>query len=222
MDGGEDSDLFPERFEIDSNRYQACDAAFVRFAVRPVADVTERRWFEESCPTRKWLVVQMRDREAEETDWQILFEGFVDHLQYSPEQGFLDVECRDALAALMDLRVRDGWLNHTVSDLLLVMAGAAGLSADISLPDDQASWMSGQFWQVEYRRSALLSQHRFQTAADLAFTLASWDSRQRSGTHAYYDGVHFSQDAPAEGGCSFLSCSGAAAGRSQAVGQGKI
>ncbi|MFT8482785.1 MAG: hypothetical protein ABF689_07225 [Gluconobacter cerinus] len=161
------------------------------------------------------------------------------------------MECRDALAALIDLRVQDSWLNHTGSDLLQDIARSAALATRISLPNDCSDHMMGQFWQVEHKRGALLSQHRFQTAADLAFAvardalcdlyvdgktlvcqpsyvdedtaeiidvrnavfetdvsrdlqllsgivvhMASWDSRQRSSTHVYYDGRIFSQDAP--------------------------
>ena len=250
FDGQVDPVLALVQFEIDASRYEACDVATLRLAVRKQGAVTP--WFEAEQPARKWVTLQMRDTQNIAAAWTTLFQGRLDHIDYVAEHAILEMECRDALAALMDLRVQDAWLNHTQQELLEIMAQAAGLEARITLPSDQAALMAGQFWQIEHKRGALMGQHRFQTAADLAFTIArdafcdlyadgtslvcqplgsalgagaqvtdmrqavletgiardlqllagvvvhmaSWDSRQRSMTHVYYDGVSFSQDAP--------------------------
>ncbi|MBS1104220.1 hypothetical protein JK202_14610 [Gluconobacter sp. Dm-62] len=248
FDGQVDPVLALLQFEIDASRYEACDVASMRFAVRTKAQ--QNLWFEAEQPTRKWVTLQMRDTQNAVSSWITLFEGRLDHIDYAAEHAVLEMECRDALAALMDLRVQDAWLNHTQQELLQIMAQAAGLNATIALPSDQATLMAGQFWQIEHKRGALMGQHRFQTAADLAFTIArdafcdlyadgtslvcqplgsvsdanvtdmrnavletnvardlqllsgvvvhmaSWDSRQRSTTQVYYDGVSFSQEAP--------------------------
>ncbi|MFT9220367.1 hypothetical protein [Gluconobacter oxydans] len=250
FDGQVDPVLALLQFEIDANRYEACDVASLRFAVRDQAQ--QALWFETEQPARKWVILQMRDTQSVLSSWTTLFEGRIDHIEYAAEHAVLEMECRDALAALMDLRIQDAWLNHTQQELLEIMAQAAGLDAAIALPSDQATLMAGQFWQIEHKRGALMGQHRFQTAADLAFTIArdsfcdlyasgisivcqplgsssdtgvqvtdmrnavletsvardlqllsgvvvhmaSWDSRQRSTTQIYYDGVSFSQGAP--------------------------
>jgi len=251
FDGQVDPLLALVQFEVDASRYEACDVASLRFAVRNQGQ--KNLWFEVEQPARKWVTLQMRNTQSASSSWTTLFEGRLDHIEYAAEHACLEMECRDALAALMDLRVQDAWLNHTQQELLEIMAQAAGLDATISLPSDQATLMAGQFWQIEHKRGALMGQHRFQTAADLAFTIAwdafcdlyaygtsiicqplgsafdagaqitdmrhavletsvardlqllsgvvvhmaSWDSRQRSTTQVYYDGVSFSQDAPA-------------------------
>ncbi|GBR68902.1 hypothetical protein [Gluconobacter kanchanaburiensis] len=250
FDGEVDPALALAQFEIDSSRYEACDVASLCFAVRKQGK--QNLWFDAEQPERKWVAVKMRDVSGTDPGWTTLFEGWLDHIEYAAENAYLEMECRDALAALMDLRVQDAWLNHTQQELLEIMAQAAGLDARVLLPSDQATLMAGQFWQIEHKRGALMGQHRFQTAADLAFTIArdafcdlyakgtsmvceplgsssdvgakvtdmrrnvletniardlqllsgvvvhmaSWDSRQRSTTHVYYDGVSFYQDAP--------------------------
>ena len=251
FDGQVDPVLALVQFEVDASRYEACDVASLRFAVRNQDQ--GNLWFDVEQPARKWVTLQMRNTQSANSSWTTLFEGRLDHIEYAAEHACLEMECRDALAALMDLRVQDAWLNHTQQELLEIMAQAAGLDAMILLPSDQATLMAGQFWQIEHKRGALMGQHRFQTAADLAFTIArdafcdlyvegtslicqplgtasdagaqvtdmrhavletsvardlqllsgvvvhmaSWDSRQRSTTQVYYDGVSFSQDAPA-------------------------
>ncbi len=170
FDGQVDPVLALLQFEIDASRYEACDVASLRFAVRNQGQ--QNLWFEVAQPARKWVILQMRDTQSVSSDWVTLFEGRIDHIEYAAEHGVLDVECRDALAALMDLRIQDAWLNHTQQELLEIMAQAAGLDATIALPSDQGSLMAGQFWQIEHKRGALMGQHRFQTAADLAFTIA--------------------------------------------------
>ncbi|WP_408872295.1 hypothetical protein [Gluconobacter roseus] len=251
FDGQVDPVLALVQFEVDASRYETCDVASLRFAVRNQGQ--GNLWFEVEQPARKWVTLQMQNTQSVSSSWTTLFEGRLDHIEYAAEHACLEMECRDALAALMDLRVQDAWLNHTQQELLEIMAQAAGLDATISLPSDQATLMAGQFWQIEHKRGALMGQHRFQTAADLAFTIArdaycdlyaegtslicqplgsasdagaqvtdmrhavletsvardlqllsgvvvhmaSWDSRQRSTTQVYYDGVSFSQDAPA-------------------------
>jgi len=251
FDGQVDPALALVQFEVDASRYEACDVASLRFAVRNQGQ--GNLWFDVKQPARKWVTLQMRNTQSASSSWTTLFEGRLDHIEYAAEHACLEMECRDALAALMDLRVQDAWLNHTQQELLEIMAQAAELDATISLPSDQATLMAGQFWQIEHKRGALMGQHRFQTAADLAFTIArdafcdlyaegtslvcqplgsasdagakitdmrhavletsvardlqllsgvvvhmaSWDSRQRSTTQVYYDGVSFSHDAPA-------------------------
>ncbi|WP_215767302.1 hypothetical protein [Gluconobacter cerinus] len=249
-DGIENPDLALRSFELDSNRYESCDTAVLTFAIKRKMARKASFWFEQDTASSPWISVGIRDTKISSV-WTVLFQGRPDHVRNIDEHSLVEMECRDALAALIDLRVQDSWLNHTGSDLLQDIARSATLETRISLPDDGSDHMMGQFWQVEHKRGALLSQHRFQTAADLAFAvardalcdlyadgktlvcqpsyvnddtaeiidvrnavfetdvsrdlqlltgivvhMASWDSRQRSSTHIYYDGKTFSQDAP--------------------------
>ena len=78
------------------------------------------------------------------------------------------------------MRVRDGWLNMTGADVIRAMITAAGLTPDITMTDA----MVGQFWQVEHRRTSAATHSRFQTAFDLARTMATL-----SGCDLYADGT---------------------------------
>ena len=250
-DGIENPDLALKNFELDSNRYESCDTAVLTFAKKRQSVRQALFWFEQGELSSPWISVEIRELKISSAPWTVLFQGRVDHIRSIDEHSLVEMECRDALAALIDLRVQNSWLNHTGSDLLQDIAKSAALETRISLPDDGSDHMMGQFWQIEHKRGALLSQHRFQTAADLAFTvardalcdlyadgrtlvcqpfrvnaetaeiidvrnavfetdiardlqllsgivvhMASWDSRQRSSTHVYYDGKTFFQDAP--------------------------
>lgn len=250
-DGIENSVLYLKKFEIDSHRYEACDTAILTFVRGEIAESGSAFWFESGNTASPWVSVEIRDLKASNTKWTPIFQGRVDHVRILSQSSIVEMECRDALARLVDLRVQDAWLNHTGSDLLSVLAEAAGLDARVSFPADMPDHMLGQFWQIEHKRGSFLSQHRFQTAADLAFSvarealcdlyadgttlvcqpmqnsgykqnvidacgiifetdiardlqlssgiivhLASWDSRQRNGTHLYYDGKTFSENVP--------------------------
>lgn len=171
-DGIENSVLFLKKFEIDSHRYEACDTAVLTF-VRSQASVSSSAlWFESGATVTPWVSVEIRDLKVANPNWSTIFQGRVDHVRVLSMYSVIEMECRDALAQLIDLRVQDAWLNHTGSDLLSVLAEAGGLDARVSFPTDMPDHMLGQFWQIEHKRGSFLSQHRFQTAADLAFSVA--------------------------------------------------
>lgn len=171
-DGLENPALHVKKFEIDSHRYEACNTAVLTFVREETSFNGNALWFEEGGITSPWVSIEIRDLRASSTAWTILFQGRVDHVRVLPQYALVEMECRDALAALVDLRVQDAWLNHTGADLLAMLAQAAGLEARISFLPDMPDQMTGQFWQVEHKRGAFLSQHCFQTAADLAFSVA--------------------------------------------------
>ena len=245
-DGQEDEELFVLEFEIDSSRYESSDVAVVSCVV---GEGKGSQWYYDRGVASPWITLQMRDGHSSK-NWNNIFEGRVDCVRRSYGRSNIEFECRDAMAALLDFRVQESWVNCTGRDLLSVMAEKIGLEIEVEFPDSVDDRMCGQFWQIEHKRNVFLSQHRFQTAADIIFDIAremscdvyadgqkimcmpirgapqkddevfdfrnivfegdllsdvvlnqgitvyisSWDSRQRVGTHVYYDGVSFSQD----------------------------
>ncbi|MDT8871937.1 hypothetical protein RAA17_14395 [Komagataeibacter rhaeticus] len=129
-----------------------------------------------TCPHRRPVSVlpdtdiqlQMRDAARDGSQWTTLFQGIVDHVEWSPAETSVHIQCRDYLARLLDMRVLDGWMNMTGADLARAVITAAGLTPDVTM--DTA--MVGQFWQVEHKRTAATSHGRFQTAFDLVSALA--------------------------------------------------
>ncbi|GBD57468.1 hypothetical protein [Gluconobacter wancherniae] len=178
------SGFYVKNFEVNSSRYEACDVASVVFAIDTTKiDNSGTLWFEQDTTENISFVLEMRDAVVAASEWERFFDGQVDHVQYFPDKGLLEIECRDALAFLMDLRVQDSWINHTGEELLRVLIEAAGLTAQIDFPPESASIMTGQFWQIEHKRLSLLSHHRFQTAADVAFMIS-----RDAGCDLYADG----------------------------------
>lgn len=171
-DGVENSIISLKKFEIDSHRYEGCDTAVLTFVRNNVAENGPALWFEQSILNSPWVSVEIRDLKENNATWTLIFYGLVDHVRVFSQNSVVEMECRDALARLIDLRMQDSWLNHTGADLLSVLAKASGLGARVSFPADMPDHMLGQFWQIEHKRGCFLSQHRFQTAADLAFSVA--------------------------------------------------
>ncbi|GBR44225.1 hypothetical protein [Neokomagataea thailandica] len=163
-----DKNLLISEFEIDSSRYESSDVAVVSCILK-VGQGTE--WYQSQCVHSPWLTLQMRDVNASVV-WNTVFEGRVDCIRRAHGQSKIEFECRDAMAALIDLRLQNEWINHNGSDLLYAVAQKANLEIDIEFPSTISDGMCGQFWQVEHKRNILLSQHRFQTAADIVFDIA--------------------------------------------------
>ncbi|KFL87870.1 hypothetical protein AmDm5_1872 [Acetobacter malorum] len=98
-----------------------------------------------------------------------MFQGIVDAVTYQPTQAALNVECRDYLSKLIDMRVLGSWMNMTGPEIVKAMAAKAGLAADVSI----TGGMQGQFRQTEHKRHSGVSNNRFRTAFDLARYIAN-------------------------------------------------
>ncbi|GAN55274.1 hypothetical protein [Tanticharoenia sakaeratensis] len=176
INGAEHPETRLVSFSTDRTRYARSDTAQVSLAVdrSALAKLSRPYWFDPASPTDGSaladieVAIEMRDEAVSGAQWEQVFAGIVDAVNWGPDQTTLDIECRDYLAKLLDLRVQDSWMNKTGVELITTMIEAAGLTADVSFP----AGMTGQFWQIEHKRTSGSSHHRFQTAYDLARHIA--------------------------------------------------
>ncbi len=94
--------------------------------------------------------------------------GLIDHVSIDPIAGLIQVTGRDYSSLLLDLRVTNGWQNETSGEVVSKLATQAGLSANIQ----SRGGLTGQYYQIGHKRSALTAQHRFANAWDLVQFLA--------------------------------------------------
>jgi hypothetical protein len=98
-------------------------------------------------------------------NWTTIFQGLLDTVgPYQPHRAALSISGRDYLSKLRDLAVVDAYLNHTAPETLTALIQAAGLTADVQMPVG----LDGAFFQIEHKRLALIGNHRFSSAFDLA------------------------------------------------------
>ncbi|GBQ15384.1 phage late control D family protein [Komagataeibacter rhaeticus] len=173
VNGTERTETGLEAFTLTRTRYSRADTLEMTLAVDR-AQAASGLWFDVPAPAAGSVLpdtdiqLQMRDAARDGSQWTTLFQGIVDHVEWSPAETSVHIQCRDYLARLLDMRVLDGWMNMTGADLARAVITAAGLTPDVTM--DTA--MVGQFWQVEHKRTAATSHGRFQTAFDLVSALA--------------------------------------------------
>ncbi|MBV1838614.1 hypothetical protein [Acetobacter estunensis] len=92
-----------------------------------------------------------------------LFSGSIDHIEYHPSSGTVQVSGRDWSAALMALELSGlSFMNMSAAEAMTQLAQSAGLEADIDATDG----FVGQFYQYEHKAHGLAGMHRYQTAWD--------------------------------------------------------
>lgn len=165
-----------EQFALSRTRYSRADTAEINLAVDRAAlsKVTGNYWFDlavtpGTATADTDVQIQMRDEAVTGAQWVTVFQGLMDHVEWTPTGTRLVVECRDYLAKLLDMRVQDAWLNKTGADLMTTLISASGLTPQVSFPAS----MTGQYWQIEHKRLSHSAHGRFQTAFDLARYIAS-------------------------------------------------
>ncbi|GBQ58816.1 hypothetical protein [Komagataeibacter swingsii] len=186
VNGAERAETGLEQFTLTRTRYSRADTLDMTLAVDRARIPPGGLWFDlqpagqgATLPDID-ITVQMRDAARDGAQWVTMFRGIVDHVGLSPAATSVQVQCRDYLAKLLDMRVRDGWMNMTGADVVRAMVTAAGLTPDVTMTDA----MVGQFWQVEHKRASAATHSRFQTAFDLARTMATM-----AGCDLYADGA---------------------------------
>jgi len=163
-----------EGFTLSRTRYARCDTAELTLAInRTLLAQQNSKWFDVfasagQTPPDINVAIEMRDEAHTGAQWRTVFSGVVDKVRWTSDQTRLEVECRDMLAKLMDMRVQMAWLNQTGPDVLNAIIKQAGLTPQVSFPAN----MTGQFWQVEHKRTSASAHHKFQTAFDLARYIA--------------------------------------------------
>ncbi|NHN93628.1 hypothetical protein [Acetobacter sicerae] len=161
-------------FNIQSTRYARCDTLDVTFSFDPTTTMPPY-WFDVADPAAGQALpdidvqLQLQDAESGGAQWTTVFAGILDHVSLQPHRGQVQVQCRDYLAKLMDMRVQEAWLNLTGPELMKAVITAAGLTPDVQF----SAGMEGQFWQIEHKRQSSHGQTRFQTAFDLARYVAN-------------------------------------------------
>lgn len=174
VNGSERPETRLESFTYERTRYSRCDTLELTLAVdRALLAKQTTKWFDatttgSAIPPDITVNLQMRDEEHEGAQWATVFTGIVDRVQWMPTGTRIEIECRDMMAKLMDLRVQSAWLNHTAPEIVKAAIAAAGLTPNVTF----SGTMSGQFWQVEHKRTSAIAHHRFQTAYDLARFIA--------------------------------------------------
>ena len=175
VNGTERAETGIEQFTLTRTRYSRADTLEMTLALDRAAMPATGLWFDLPLPsdgsalTELGITLQMRDAADGGAQWDTVFTGIIDHVALSPAQTTVTIACRDYLARLLDMRICTDWMNMTGAEVITAMATAAGLTPQVSMP--QA--MTGQFWQVEHKRGSAASHSRFQTAFDLACTLAT-------------------------------------------------
>ncbi|MFT8444887.1 MAG: hypothetical protein ABF751_00080 [Acetobacter orientalis] len=175
VNGTERPETGLEQFSLTRTRYSRADTLDLSFALDRSKIPTSGLWFDVKAASGATALpdidvqLQMRDAAVSGAQWTTLFQGIVDHVDFSPAETSVTIQCRDYLAKLLDLRVLDGWLNMTGPGVVAAMIRAAGLTPQVSMSDG----MTGQFWQIEHKRKSASSHSRFQTAFDLASYLAN-------------------------------------------------
>ena len=92
--------------------------------------------------------------------WNTLIVGLIDHVALDPIAGKIEIAGRDYSSLLIDLQVQEGWLNQRSGEVVALLAQNAGLTANVQ---DQGG-ITGQYYQIGHKRSALAAGHRFTTA----------------------------------------------------------
>lgn len=161
-------------FTLQRTRYARCDTLDLTLGFDPTA-TKPPYWFDVPSPAKGQTLpdidvqLQMRDAESSGAQWTTVFRGILDHVSLQPHRGQVQLQCRDYLAKLMDMRVQAAWLNMTGPELMKAVISAAGLTPDVQF----TAGMEGQFWQIEHKRQSCHAQTRFQTAFDLARYVAN-------------------------------------------------
>lgn len=176
VNGSERAETLVESFVLQRTRYSRADTLSLSLAIdRAALAQQSSKWWDVTAasgttPPDINVTLQMCNEENAGAQWATMFSGIVDRVRWHPVGTRLDLECRDMLAKLLDLRVQEAWMNRTASEVVKAVIAAAGLTADVSLAEDR---MNGQFWQIEHKRTTSSSHHRFQTAYDVARFIAN-------------------------------------------------
>ncbi|MBY4639606.1 hypothetical protein K6L44_06275 [Gluconacetobacter entanii] len=185
VNGVERTETGLEDFTLTRTRYSRADTMDLTLALDRTKIPTNGLWFDLPAPSGATaladidITLQMRDEAQTGAQWTTMFQGIVDHVEFSPAETSVHIQCRDYLAKLLDMRVLSGWMNMTGADVVKAMITAAGLTPNVTMTDG----MVGQFWQVEHKVKSASSHSRFQTAFDLASYLANM-----TGCDLYADG----------------------------------
>ncbi|ASL39342.1 MULTISPECIES: hypothetical protein [Acetobacter] len=180
IDGKSRQETQAKQFSLMRTRYSRADTLTLTFAVDRQFLASARTggvagWFDQAGVANGKpgpeidITLQMQDAALGGAQWATVFQGMVTTVSYEPLIATLDIECRDYLARLLDMRVLDAWMNMTGPEIIKDMASRAGLTADVSIFGS----MQGQFRQTEHKRHSGVSGNRFRSAFDLARYIAN-------------------------------------------------
>ncbi|WP_336946401.1 hypothetical protein [Asaia sp. HN010] len=170
VDGSVQEGLHVGGFRLECTRYERCDTALIRVVAEDRAVlrslVDNRLGFDR--PDVMLQVAQGGD------EWTTVFHGVLDALSKGSGKSLFVLECRDYMAFLLDTRLAASWSNQTALELVQNAVQYAGLTfqTDIGSAQTEAAAYCGQLWQLEHRRLSAITQHRYQTAFDIAFSLS--------------------------------------------------
>lgn len=160
-------------FHIDCNRYERCDTAHLMVAIRDGAGFLSSL-DGRTGHDRPDIMIQVCDDNLPQSGWTTVFNGILDAVTLGDDPSSFGLECRDYMAYLLDTRMTSSWSNRTALEIVQQAVQEAGLAfqSDLAAYPTGDSLYCGQFWQLEHRRLSASTQHRYQTAFDLAFSLA--------------------------------------------------
>lgn len=180
IDGKNRQETQVKQFSLMRTRYSRADTLTLTFAVDRQLLASARTgssagWFDQADAASGKpgpeidITLQMQDAALGGAQWTTIFQGLLTTVSYEPTLATLDIECRDYLARLLDMRVLASWMNMTGPEILKDMAARAALTADVSI----TGGMQGQFRQTEHKRHSGVSGNRFRSAFDLARYIAN-------------------------------------------------
>lgn len=155
-------------------RYTKTDTASITMAVdRVKLAQAGAKWFDPQDPAKGLpeikVIIQVRDESLKGAEWQTMFSGFVNTIDYNPFTAQVSVACRDLISKIMDMSVRQQWVNQTGQEVVKDIITRAGVTPVVQFP----SGMTGAYWMVEHARTPDITHSRFQTGYDVARFIAN-------------------------------------------------
>ena len=154
-----------------ANNYYQCDHFRAQFA--PVSD--DPLWWDVSPPLTVDIQVALSG-----DDWTSLIIGEVDHIQYHPVHGTIELEGRDLSARLIETKTQEAFQNQTASEVATTLAQRHGLTADVT----KTTTLVGRYYEADHAHVTLGEFSNTTTEWDLLVYLA-----QREGFDVYVKGT---------------------------------
>lgn len=161
---------FKGAYEADvqvNNRLQAA-----RFSVSFACEVDEpdhdAKWWGEQKDVPVEVYVGFKENDGE-PDWTLLLSGTTDDIHYHPEQGVVRIEGRDLSSRLIDARTRETFTNKTYSEIVEILAGRHGMTADVT---PATTTKVGTYYQLEHDKLTADGFSKATTEWDLLVYLA--------------------------------------------------
>jgi phage protein D len=100
--------------------------------------------------------------------WQSLFVGEIEDIHLDPVRGTIEATGRDLMGRLIDARIEQAYPNNTASEVVTILAGQYGLTADVDATTERV----GAYYQIEHDAIAKGAFSKATSPNDLILFLA--------------------------------------------------